>query len=95
MPKKIATGVVTNDKTAKTRRVEIPRLVKHRAYGKYVHRKTVCYVHDENNESSNGDTVEITECRPLSKTKHWSLLRVVQKGQAAGAAVLRAAEKVE
>lgn len=95
MPKKIATGVVTNDKTAKTRRVEIPRLVKHRAYGKYVHRKTVCYVHDENNESSNGDTVEITECRPLSKTKRWSLLRVVQKGQAAGVAVLRAAERVE
>ena len=95
MPKKIATGVVTNDKTAKTRRVEIPRLGKHRVYGKYIHRKTVCYVHDENNESSKGDTVEITECRPLSKTKRWSLLRVVQKSKAVDLAVLKAAEKGE
>ena len=82
MPKKVAIGVVASDKMEQTRRVEIPRLVKHRAYGKYVRRKTVCYVHDEENESSEGDTVEITECRPLSKTKRWKLLRVVEKSTA-------------
>jgi len=82
MPKKVAVGVVASAKMELTRRVEIPRLVKHRAYGKYVRRKTVCYVHDEENESSEGDTVEITECRPLSKTKRWKLLRVVEKSTA-------------
>ena len=95
MPKKVTVSVVTSDKMAKTRRVEIPRVVKHRAYGKYVHRKTICYVHDENDESALGDTVEITECRPLSKTKRWSLLRVVQKSKAVDLAVLRSAEKGE
>ena len=82
MPKKVAIGVVASAKMEQTRRVEIPRLVKHKAYGKYVRRKTVCYVHDEENESSEGDTVEITECRPLSKTKRWKLLRVVEKSTA-------------
>ena len=53
----------------RSRRVEIPRLVKHSKYGKYVRRKTVCYVHDENNESHAGDTVEIVESRPMSKQK--------------------------
>ena len=79
MPKKVAIGVVTSDKAGQTRRVEIPRLVKHKAYGKYVRRKTICYVHDEKNESGRGDTVEITECRPLSKNKRWKLVRVVEK----------------
>src|SRR5947207_368842 len=70
-------GVVVSDKMNKTRRVEIPRLVKHPRYGKYIRRRTVCYVHDEKNESKSGDTVEIMESRPLSKTKHWRLVRVV------------------
>ena len=91
MPKKNAVGVVTSDKTTKTRRVEIPRLVKHSTYGKYVRRKTICYVHDENNESGQGDTVEITECRPMSKTKRWKLLRVVEKSRAVDVTVLRTA----
>ena len=93
MPKKIAQGIVTSDKSTQTRRVEIARLVKHPLYGKYVRRKTVCYVHDENNESSQGDTVEITECRPLSKTKRWKLLRVTQKSSAVDVTALRAADK--
>ena len=67
MPKTVAVGVVTSDKMNKTRRVEIPRLVKHPKYGKYIRRKTICYVHDESNESNNGDTVEIIESRPRSK----------------------------
>jgi small subunit ribosomal protein S17 len=72
-------GVVTRDKMNKSRRVEIPRLVKHARYGKYIRRRTVCHVHDENNESRAGDTVEIMETRPLSKTKNWRLVRVVKK----------------
>ena len=76
-------GIVTRDKTAKTRRVEIQRLVKHRQYGKYIKRRTVCYAHDENDESHKGDTVEIMESRPLSKLKHWRLVRVVKKAPAA------------
>jgi len=72
-------GVVTSDKMNKTRRVEIPRLVKHPRYGKYIKRRTICKVHDETNESRTGDTVEIMESRPLSKTKNWRLVRVVKK----------------
>jgi small subunit ribosomal protein S17 len=83
--RRLAVGVVTSDKMNKTRRVQIPRLVKHARYGKYVRRRTVCHVHDENNESRVGDTVEIMESRPLSKTKHWVLVRVVAKAPAAAA----------
>ena len=72
-------GVVTRDKTQKTRRVEIQRLVKHPRYSKYIKRRTVCYVHDEKDETRIGDTVEIMESRPLSKTKNWRLVRVVKK----------------
>ena len=62
MAKRMAVGVVMSDKTAKTRRVELPRQVRHPKYGKILHRKTICYVHDEQNESKHGDTVEIREC---------------------------------
>ena len=79
-------GVVTSDKMNKTRRVEIPRLVKHPRYGKYIKRRTICKVHDENNVSRAGDTVEIMETRPLSKTKCWRLLRVVTRAPAGVAA---------
>ena len=72
-------GVVTSDKMNKTRRVEIPRLVKHPRYSKFIKRRTICHVHDENNESKMGDTVEIVESRPFSKTKHWRLIRVVRR----------------
>ena len=73
-------GLVTRDKMNKTRRVEIPRLVKHARYGKYIKRRTICHVHDEQNESRQGDTVEIMETRPLSKLKRWRLVRIVRKG---------------
>src|SRR5215468_4602903 len=79
--RRVAVGVVTSDKMNKTRRVEIPRLVKHARYGKYIRRRTICHVHDDQNESHVGDTVEIMESRPLSKTKHWRLVRVVAKVQ--------------
>lgn len=80
--RRVVVGVVTSDKMTKTRRVEIPRLVKHPLYGKYIRRRTICHVHDETNESRQGDTVEIVETRPLSKTKNWRLLRVVIKAPA-------------
>ena len=100
MPKRVAVGVVTSDKMDKTRRVEIARLVRHPKYGKYVRGKTVCYVHDESNESGAGDTVEIIESRPLSKKKRWALSRIMEKSRAVDVAALRAAtaakvEKVE
>ena len=81
--RRVVIGVVTSDKMNKTRRVEIPRLVKHPRYGKYIRRRTICHVHDEQNESRHGDTVEIMETRPLSKTKNWRLLRVVTKAPVA------------
>jgi small subunit ribosomal protein S17 len=88
--RRVEVGVVTSDKMQKTRRVEIPRLVKHARYGKYIRRRTICHVHDEQNESRAGDTVEIMETRPLSKTKTWRLVRVVTK---APQAPITAAEK--
>jgi small subunit ribosomal protein S17 len=93
MPKRVSVGVVTSDKMNKTRRVEIARLVKHPKYGKYVRRRTVCYVHDEEEQSSLGDTVEIIESRPLSKQKRWQLVKVVRKSTAVDVAALRAAGK--
>jgi small subunit ribosomal protein S17 len=93
MPKRVVTGVVTSDKTQKTRRVEMSRLVKYPKYGKYVKRRTVCYAHDENNESAVGDTVEIIESRPMSKLKRWVLVKVVTKGNIIDVAALRASAK--
>ena len=81
--RRVEVGVVTSDKMNKTRRVEIPRLVKHQRYGKYIRRRTICHVHDENNESRLGDTVEIMESRPISKSKHWRLIRVVSRARVA------------
>ena len=80
------TGVVTSDKMNKSRRVEIPRLVKHQRYGKFIRRRTICHVHDEHNESHIGDMVEIMDSRPISKTKHWRLIRVLTKVQSVPAA---------
>src|SRR5262245_2463990 len=77
--RRVETGVVTSDKMNKTRRVEIPRLVKHPRYGKYIRRRTICYAHDAQNTSRVGDLVEIMECRPLSKLKNWRLVKVVTK----------------
>ncbi len=91
MPRRTAVGIVTSDKTPKTRRVELPRIVRHARYGKYLRRKTVCTVHDENNESHSGDLVEIIESRPLSRTKRWMLVRVVEKGRGADVVAKRAA----
>ena len=90
MPKKVSIGIVTSDSNSKTRRVEIPRLVRHPKYGKYIRQKTVCYVHDENDESHLGDTVEIIEGRRRSKTKRWELVRILETNTAVDLAAMQA-----
>jgi len=72
-------GVVESDKRNKTRKVVIAYAGKHPKYGKYMRKRTVLQVHDEKNESRLGDRVEVAECRPLSKTKSWVLVRVVER----------------
>ena len=94
MPKKVAVGVVISDKMQKTRRVEIPRLVKHPVYGKYIRQRSICHVHDEEEASVMGDTVEIIEAQPRSKMKRWDLIRVVKKNSETDIAALRAAREV-
>jgi small subunit ribosomal protein S17 len=78
--KKRMIGVVTSAKCSKTRRVEVDRLYRHPKYGKIVRSRTICHVHDEENSAREGDTVEIVESRPLSRTKRWQLLRIVKSG---------------
>src|SRR5207237_10434796 len=73
------TGVVASDKGNKTINVVVNYQMRHPKYGKYLKRRTVLHAHDEKNEAHEGDLVEIAECRPLSKTKHHRLLRIVQK----------------
>ena len=90
MPRRILVGFVTSDKAAKTRRVEIERLVRHPRYSKIIRKKTICHVHDENNESHVGDKVEIEESRPLSKLKRWNLVRIVEKSKIVDVASLKA-----
>ena len=65
----------------KTRRVEVQRLFKHPKYGKTVTRRMVCHVHDENNETKEGDMVQIEETRPLSKTKCWNLVKIMKSAE--------------
>src|SRR3712207_3488678 len=72
-------GVVASDKGDKTIKVVVNYQTKHPKYGKYLKRRSVLHAHDEQNEAREGDTVEIAECRPLSKTKHHRLLRIVKK----------------
>ena len=73
------TGVVVGNSGDKTIKVQIDYKVKHPKYGKYVRRRTKLSVHDQNNAGTVGDLVEITECRPYSKSKSWRLVKVVQK----------------
>lgn len=82
-PKASATkiGLVESDKRSKTRTVVVRYKAMHPKYGKYMSKKTVLQVHDEANESRLGDTVEVKPCRPLSKTKRWTLVRVVERSR--------------
>ncbi|MBU1190668.1 MAG: 30S ribosomal protein S17 [Gammaproteobacteria bacterium] len=73
------TGRVVSNKMDKSVTVKIERLVKHEVYGKYIRRSTKLHVHDEANQCQEGDLVTIRQCRPISKTKSWTLVEVVEK----------------
>ena len=75
-------GVVTSDVRDKSCKVEIQFSVKHPKYGKYIRRRSLIHAHDENNEAKLGDSVEIAECRPISKTKSWVVTRIVESATA-------------
>ena len=74
-------GVVTSDKMEKTITVSIERKVKHPIYGKFVKSTKKFKAHDEKNDAKVGDTVKISETRPLSKTKRWRLVEVVERAK--------------
>jgi small subunit ribosomal protein S17 len=77
--RKTRTGVVSSNKMDKTIVVKVERKVKHPLYGKFLKKTTSFHAHDEKNECSIGDTVKIMESRPLSKTKRWRLVEIVEK----------------
>ena len=77
--RKTKLGVVSSNRMDKTITVSVERKVKHPLYGKFVKKSTSFHAHDEKNECSIGDTVKIMESRPLSKTKRWRLVEVVEK----------------
>jgi small subunit ribosomal protein S17 len=74
-------GKVVSDKRSKTITVLIERRTKHELYGKIVAKTSKYHAHDENNEFKNGDVVEISESRPISKTKAWVVTKLVQKAR--------------
>jgi len=76
---KTETAVVISKSGNKSIKAAIDFKVKHPKYGKYVKRRTTLSVHDEHNQAGVGDVVEISQCRPLSRTKSWRLVRVVEK----------------
>ena len=79
--RKIRIGVVTSDKMDKTITVAVERKVKHPIYGKFVKKTTKFHAHDEKQACTIGDVVKIMETRPLSKTKRWRLVEVVEKAK--------------
>ncbi len=85
--RRTATGIVDRGPKDKTLVVKSVRLVKHPKYQRYIRRQTVYRVHDETEQARPGDIVEIMESRPISKTKHWRLVRVVSRGSEQGSEV--------
>jgi small subunit ribosomal protein S17 len=77
--RKTKLGIVSSNKMDKTITVNVERKVKHPLYGKFLKKTTKFHAHDEKNECSIGDTVKIMESRPMSKTKRWRLVEVVEK----------------
>lgn len=79
--RKERTGVVTSDKMDKSIVVSVERKVKHPKYGKFVKKTKKFVAHDETNDCNIGDTVKIMETRPLSKTKNWRLVEIVERAK--------------
>ena len=78
---RIVTGRVVSDAMNKTVTIAVERLVRHPVYGKFIRRTSKIFAHDENNEAHVGDTVEIVECRPLSKRKSWRIVNFVSRAE--------------
>ena len=74
-------GVVVSDKMDKSVTIQVERKVKHPLYKKYIRRSTKFHAHDENNDCRIGDTVVIEQCRPISKSKSWRLVEVVERAE--------------
>ena len=79
--RKVRTGVVVKDATDKTVVVRVTDQVRHRLYGRIIRRSRKFIAHDEANDAHSGDTVRIMETRPLSKTKRWRVVRVVERAK--------------
>jgi len=79
--KRTQVGLVISDKADKTVTVLLERQVKHALYGKYIKRSTKVRAHDESNDCGEGDKVRIAECRPVSKTKSWRVVEVLERAQ--------------
>ena len=79
--RKVRTGVVTSNKMDKSITVAIKWKEKHPIYGKFVNKTKKYHAHDENNECNIGDTVKIMETRPLSKTKRWRLVQIIERAK--------------
>ena len=79
--RKTRIGVVSSNKMTKTITVAVERKVKHPIYGKFVKKTTKFHAHDENDTAGIGDTVRIMETRPLSKTKRWRLVEIIEKAK--------------
>jgi small subunit ribosomal protein S17 len=77
-------GRVISDRMDKTVTVLVERRVKHPVYGKFLRRSTKVHAHDENNECRTGDVVRVEQCRPLSKSKTWRLVQVVERAAEGG-----------
>lgn len=77
--KALRTGVVTSDRRDQTCTVTVEFSTKHAKYGKYIRRSSVHHVHDPANDAKLGDRVQIARCRPISKTKSWRLISVVER----------------
>jgi small subunit ribosomal protein S17 len=77
--KRTLQGVVTSSAGDKSATIMIERKIKHPIYGKFIKRSTKIRLHDETNECNKGDTILIEECRPMSKTKSWKLVKIVEK----------------
>ena len=81
--REVLEGVVRSAKAHKTITVTVPMIVQHPKYKKYLRKDRVFHVHDEKNEAKEGDRVAIAETRPMSKTKHWRLTKVIKRAETA------------
>ena len=86
--RRVVSGVVTSDRMDKSISVRVERIFKHPKYKKYIRRHSTYHAHDENNDCRMGDTVELMECRPMSKLKRWRLVKVVNRADIASGGVV-------